>query len=186
MLRTFRATLIMVGECFRMSLSNIRGAKVRSFLTVLGILIGVMAVITLITTVNGVTGSISDSFQSMGAGTLTVSVTGSDLKPGLSREDLLELAALPEVEETVTVSISASWRTCTSPEVAETVSFFVSVTAVISPEVEASRISSAASAGMFRSPEVDAISAVFRTAPSGRETVSTLFRLPDSRNPDFA
>jgi len=107
MLRTLRATLIMVGECFRMSLSNIRGAKVRSFLTVLGILIGVMAVITLITTVNGVTGSISDSFQSMGAGTLTVSVTGSDLKSGLSREDLLELAALPEVEGiTPTVSIN--------------------------------------------------------------------------------
>ena len=107
MLRTLRATLIMVGECFRMSLSNIRGAKVRSFLTVLGILIGVMAVITLLTTVNGVTGSISDSFQSMGAGTLTVSVTGSDLKSGLSREDLLELAALPEVEGiTPTVSIN--------------------------------------------------------------------------------
>ena len=66
MLKEIRSTLIMIGECFRMSLSNIRGAKVRSFLTVLGILIGVMAVITLITTVNGVTGSISDSFFSMG------------------------------------------------------------------------------------------------------------------------
>ena len=97
----------MIGECFRMSLSNIRGAKVRSFLTVLGILIGVMAVITLITTVNGVTGSISDSFLSMGAGTLTVSVTGSDLKTGMSKEDLEEIAALPEVEGvTPTVSIN--------------------------------------------------------------------------------
>ena len=97
MRNSFRGTLVMIGECFRMSLSNIRGAKVRSFLTVLGILIGVMAVITLITTVNGVTGSISDSFQSMGAGTLTVSVTGSDLKAGMKKEDLDELAKLPEV-----------------------------------------------------------------------------------------
>ena len=55
MLKTLKGALIMIGECFRMSLNNIRGAKVRSFLTVLGILIGVMAVITLITTVNGVT-----------------------------------------------------------------------------------------------------------------------------------
>jgi len=107
MLKPLKSTLIMIGECFRMSLSNIRGAKVRSFLTVLGILIGVMAVITLITTVNGVTGSISDSFLSMGAGTLTVSVTGSDLKTGMSKTDLEEIAALPEVEGvTPTVSIS--------------------------------------------------------------------------------
>ena len=94
MLKGARGTLVMIGECFRMSLSNIRGAKVRSFLTVLGILIGVMAVITLITTVNGVTGSISDSFLSMGAGTLMVSVTGSDLKTGMTAEDLEELTKL--------------------------------------------------------------------------------------------
>ena len=107
MLRRVKGTLIMIMECFRMSLSNIRSAKVRSFLTVLGILIGVMAVIALITTINGVTGSISDSFLSMGAGTLTVSVTGSDLKSGLSAEDLAELAALDQVEGiTPTVSIN--------------------------------------------------------------------------------
>ena len=93
-----KATFIMIGECIRMSLSNISGAKVRSFLTVLGIMIGVTAVIALITTVNGVTGTISDSFLSMGAGTLTVSVTGSDLKTGLSREDLDTLTALKTVD----------------------------------------------------------------------------------------
>ena len=107
MLKGARGTLVMIGECFRMSLSNIRGAKVRSFLTVLGILIGVMAVITLITTVNGVTGSISDSFLSMGAGTLMVSVTGSDLKTGMTAEDLEELTKLEEVVGvTPTVSIN--------------------------------------------------------------------------------
>ena len=98
MRKTLGGTLVMIWECFRMSLSNIRGAKVRSFLTVLGILIGVMAVITLITTVNGVTGSISESFLSMGAGTLTVTVSGSDLKTGLNTEDLKALTALEEVE----------------------------------------------------------------------------------------
>ena len=107
MLRGARGTLVMIGECFRMSLSNIRGAKVRSFLTVLGILIGVMAVITLITTVNGVTGSISESFLSMGAGTLMVSVTGSDLKTGMTAEDLEEMTKLEEVVGvTPTVSIN--------------------------------------------------------------------------------
>ena len=78
MLRSIRSTFIMIGECFRMSLNNILGNRARSFLTVLGILIGVAAVIALITTVNGFSGSLSSSFSSMGAGTLTVTVSGND------------------------------------------------------------------------------------------------------------
>ena len=107
-MRKLKGTLIMVGECVRMSLANIRGSKVRSFLTVLGIMIGVTAVIALITTVNGVTGSISDSFLSMGAGTLTVTISGSDLKAGLSQADLLELTELTQVDGlTPTVTLSS-------------------------------------------------------------------------------
>ena len=89
-------SLIMIKECFGMSLSNIRSNKMRSFLTVLGILIGVSAVIALITTVSGFSGTLSSSFLRMGAGTLTVSVSGSDLKSGLNAEDIAELTALDE------------------------------------------------------------------------------------------
>lgn len=99
-------TLIMIKECFAMSLSNIRSNKMRSFLTVLGILIGVTAVIALITTVSGFSGTLSSSFLRMGAGTLTVSVSGSDLKSGLNAEDIAKLTALDEVEGiTPTVSL---------------------------------------------------------------------------------
>ena len=87
MLRNLRRNLMMLGECFTMSLSNILNNRVRSFLTVLGILIGVTAVIALITTVSGFSGTLSSSFMSMGAGTLSVSVTGSDLKSGMSTDD---------------------------------------------------------------------------------------------------
>ena len=73
MLKKIRSTLSMLKECVAMSLSNIAGNRMRSFLTVLGILIGVTAVIALITTVSGVSGSLSGSFSSLGAGTLTVS-----------------------------------------------------------------------------------------------------------------
>ena len=38
MLDSIRSTFIMLGECVRMSLANILGNRVRSFLTVLGIL----------------------------------------------------------------------------------------------------------------------------------------------------
>ena len=109
MLKSMRATLIMIGECFRMSLSNILGNRARSFLTVLGILIGVAAVIALITTVNGFSGSLSSSFSGMGAGTLTVTVSGSDLKSGMTTEELTELTELDAVEG-VTPSVSLRSR----------------------------------------------------------------------------
>ena len=99
----------MLRECVVMSLDNIRGNKVRSFLTLLGIMIGVTAVIALITTVSGVSGSISSSFSSMGAGTLTVSVTGSDLKSGMTSEDLAEVSALDSVSGLVP-SVSLNGR----------------------------------------------------------------------------
>lgn len=108
MLNAIRACVVMVWECVLMSLDNIRSNKIRSFLTLLGIMIGVTAVIALITTVSGVSGSLSSSLTDMGAGTLTVSVTGSDLKSGMTAEDLAELTALPCVDGiTPTVTISA-------------------------------------------------------------------------------
>ena len=108
MLKAVKGAVVMLRECAAMSLDNIRGNKMRSFLTILGILIGVTAVIALITTVSGVSGSLSSSFSSLGAGTLTVSVTGSDLKAGLNTDDLKELTELDVIEGlTPTVSLSS-------------------------------------------------------------------------------
>ena len=108
MLKKIMQFFRMLRECFVMSVSNILGSRMRSFLTILGILIGVAAVIALITTVSGFSGSLSDSFSSMGAGTLTVSVTGSELKEGLSSADLDSLTALDCVRGvTPTVSLKA-------------------------------------------------------------------------------
>lgn len=101
----------MLRECFVMSLHNILGSRMRSFLTILGILIGVAAVIALITTVSGFSGSLSSSFASMGAGTLTVSVTGSELKEGLSTDDLdtlTELDCIRGVTPTVSLRVRVS------------------------------------------------------------------------------
>ena len=109
MLKSLKKTLVMLRECFSMSLSNIMGNRVRSFLTVLGILIGVTAVIALITTVSGFSGTLSSSFLSMGAGTLTVSVTGNDLKSGMSSDDLQVLTELDAVEG-ITPSVSLRSR----------------------------------------------------------------------------
>ena len=109
MIRQIRAFVTMLCECCLMSISNILHNRLRSFLTILGIMIGVTAVIALISTISGVSSSLSSSFSSMGAGTLSISITGSDLKGGLSADDIAQLSALDEVQG-ITPSVSLSGR----------------------------------------------------------------------------
>jgi len=94
-------------ESLSMSVSNIMQNRLRSFLTVLGITIGVTAVIALITTISGVSASISNSFTSMGAGTISLASPGSDFKGGMNAEDM---DALCELDHIVGVVPSVSMR----------------------------------------------------------------------------
>ena len=104
-----RASISMLIENIRMSVANIAQNRMRSALTVLGIMIGVTAVIALITTISAVSNSISSSFTSMGAGTLTLSISGSDLKTGLSADDMEALTALDCIDG-VTPSVTTRAR----------------------------------------------------------------------------
>ena len=68
--------LNMLSETFRQALKNIASNKFRTLLTMLGIIIGIMAVIVIVGLGDGMTQSMRDSFSSMGTNTLTVSVPG--------------------------------------------------------------------------------------------------------------
>jgi putative ABC transport system permease protein len=63
----------------------------RSFLTILGIVIGVAAIIALITIVQGVIDNVDEQFEDLGANTLMVQATGTPLKSGLTDNDIKEL-----------------------------------------------------------------------------------------------
>lgn len=88
----------MLKESLRMSWQNIRANKMRSFLTILGIVIGVTAIIALITTVESATNEMTRQFSELGAGKVSVSISGTALKKGLSETDLERLAAVDNVE----------------------------------------------------------------------------------------
>ena len=97
----------MLKESLRMSWQNIRSNKTRTFLTMLGIIIGVTAIIALITTVEGATGEITSQFSALGAGKVSVSVTGTSIKHGLNSEDIAKIAAIDNiagVDPSVTLS----------------------------------------------------------------------------------
>ena len=78
----------MFKESIFMSWQNIIHNKMRSFLTVLGIVIGVMSIIALISIVQGVSDEMMGQFSELGANKLTIQITGTPFKTGLVETDL--------------------------------------------------------------------------------------------------
>ncbi|MCD7730041.1 MAG: ABC transporter permease [Oscillospiraceae bacterium] len=99
-----------------MSVRNIISNKMRSFLTTLGIIIGVMSVISLVTIVEGVENEVLSEFSDMGAGVLTVNAYGTALKGGLSEADIAEISEIDNVSG-VAPSISFSGSAVRNGEV---------------------------------------------------------------------
>ena len=66
----------MIFETFRQAIQNVWSNKLRTFLTMLGIIIGVMAVIVIVGLGNGMTQSMRDSFSALGTNTLSIQVWG--------------------------------------------------------------------------------------------------------------
>ena len=87
----------MLIESIKMSWENISSNKLRSFLTMLGIVIGVASIIALITIVQGATNSISEQVSSLGVNKVMVTAMGTPLKQGLSDEDIKSIIRLDNI-----------------------------------------------------------------------------------------
>ena len=90
--------LKVIGQSCRMSLQSIKSNKMRSFLTMLGIIIGIAAVIGMVTIVQGVMDAQMKQFEGLGTGTLQVAAPGTSLKKGLSTSDLTTLDNIDGVD----------------------------------------------------------------------------------------
>lgn len=78
-------------KCFTMALSSIMSNKLRSILTMLGIIIGITAVISLVSLMSGMTGEITDAFEEIGIESITVSITDRGATKELPVDDVAEL-----------------------------------------------------------------------------------------------
>ena len=65
-------------QSFKMAISAVFSNKMRSFLTMLGIIIGVLSVTLLISIVQSGTGTITDAMSTLGGDQITVSISDSD------------------------------------------------------------------------------------------------------------
>ena len=79
-------------QAFKMAVKSLATSKMRSFLTMLGIIIGVASVIVLVSIVNGVTVEINSQFEAMGSNILQVMIMGRGGNRTVDTEDLIELA----------------------------------------------------------------------------------------------
>ena len=107
-----------VMESFKMAVGNIRTSKMRSFLTMLGIIIGVAAVIVIVGMGNGMEIYMTEQFESMGTNTLTVSIYGRGTGRTVTDEDIYDIVernsdALELLSPTVTMQSPAKIGTDT-------------------------------------------------------------------------
>ena len=79
-----------ITQCFIMALKSLSTSKMRAFLTMLGIIIGVAAVILIMSLGNGMTIYINDMFAEMGTTTINVSITGRGSTRTVDADDMYE------------------------------------------------------------------------------------------------
>ena len=78
-------------QSMKMALKSISGNKTRAFLTMLGIIIGVVALVVLVSLVDGATSSVTDTISGLGSNYLTVSIADDKGTP-VKLQDLEEWA----------------------------------------------------------------------------------------------
>ena len=78
-------------KCFKMAVASILSNKMRSILTMLGIIIGITAVISLVSLMSGMTTEVRDAFSEMGIESIMVSVMDRGSTKELPVEDVAQL-----------------------------------------------------------------------------------------------
>ena len=94
----------MVFQSVKMAWKSIASNKMRSFLTMLGIIIGVISLVVLVSLVSGATTSVTDEIDSIGSNLLTVSISDNKGKP----MKLSDVDALMDEEEIALAAPGAS------------------------------------------------------------------------------
>ena len=79
-------------QAYKMAMKSIFNNKGRSFLTMLGVIIGVSSVIAAVAFAQGTTKSVTDSIQGLGTNLINVSVTGRNSNIDAKYEDFVQLA----------------------------------------------------------------------------------------------
>lgn len=75
-------------QAYKMALKSIASNKIRSFLTMLGVIIGVGSVITAVAFAQGSTKSITDSIEGLGSNIISINITGRGSNRNITYDEL--------------------------------------------------------------------------------------------------
>jgi len=103
--------LAAVWEAFLVAIGSLRANKLRSMLTLIGIVVGVSAVIAVVTIIQGLNNKVATTFSSQGSTVFTVSKNPQIIK---SREEFIKFSRRKDVthedEEAIARLCTACWR----------------------------------------------------------------------------
>jgi len=116
-------------QAFKMAVKSIFSNKVRSFLTMLGVIIGVGSVIAAVALAQGSTKQITDTIQGLGSNLIHITIMGRNSNRNVTYNDLQEFAEknkdevtyiVPQINSSATVKVGTKTRNTsligTSPE----------------------------------------------------------------------
>ena len=126
---------------FKEALKNIISNKLRSCLTMLGLIIGIMSVILLVGIGTGATSNVTSAVQSLGTGTLTVSID-SESETSFEYEQMDELKKMNNIEmvapyKNVSGTVSKGTTTSRGAKILATIPEY---TSVMNLKLEAGRL----------------------------------------------
>jgi len=86
-------------------INNLRRRKLRSWLTIIGIIVGVLAIVSLMSLSQGLKDSISSEFDKLGAQKITINsklnALGAETNKGLTINDIREIKKISDIEEVI-------------------------------------------------------------------------------------
>jgi putative ABC transport system permease protein len=98
----------MIYQSLKMALKSISGNKMRSFLTILGVVIGVVAIVVLVAIAQGANAAVVSRIESMGTNLISVNIRARWQNP-ITLDDLRDLSQVPGIAYVApTVNVSGT------------------------------------------------------------------------------
>ena len=138
----------MIYQSFKMAVKAIAGNKMRSFLTILGVVIGVVAIVVLVSIGQGANSSVVESIEGMGTNLITANINARRMNP-------IDLDSLNELAQNEAISYVAPIASVSGTVKAGTTTYDDGVVQGTTPGYESIRNWTVAEGRFLQQPDID-------------------------------
>ncbi len=138
----------MFYQSFKMAVKAIAGNKMRSFLTILGVVIGVVAIVVLVSIGQGANSSVVESIEGMGTNLITANINARRMNP-------IDLDSLNELAQNEAISYVAPIASVSGTIKAGTTTYDDGVVQGTTPGYESIRNWTVAEGRFLQQPDID-------------------------------